>query len=217
MATRKTTKTKTVAPIVTREGNVKKNSTAQELHEAYEKILVENVSHEEIDALLSKISNEFEKKVAGALGLKEHIDALVEQGEAAIARAQAFIKARKNQSKALETFIVDTMHSAGASKIVSDTFSVTVTEREGGVEITDSEKVPEQYLVGTLTLRNLSKNEALDLAQLYEEKGAKAEIRVDKVAVKKAIKTGEEVSGCTLGKTVYPTFSGSALELPSDA
>src|SRR5581483_1415250 len=111
-----------------------------------------------------------------------------------IARLQANKKAIKTARERLESYVCRVIKARGVKALKGNTNTLSVRPSDA-VVIKDQTSVPLRFATACV---EMPAGTWLALGRAFQEAGIKAELKPDKVAIKKALKAGEDVPGCDL-------------------
>lgn len=141
-----------------------------ELTEEYDRLL--DMEGEEAEQALMVVCADLQKKAGNICKFLANCDSDVEAIKAEESRLAARRKAIENTSKKVKDYVKMQMAVHDISKIDAGTFKLSLSPSSGSVEIDDMEQLPPRF------------------------KTIVQEVKVDKTAIKAAIKSGEDVPGC---------------------
>lgn len=146
----------------------------EELLQIFENIEIDEETGELLNLeQLEEIQGEFDDK---ASNIALYIQELQAQAEAIKKKREALNDRQKsttNKAERLKTYLSDMMNRAGKTKVETDNVRISFRKSES-VDILDESLIPEEYINTKLT------------------------VTPDKVSIKKAIKSGQEILGAML-------------------
>ena len=134
----------------------------------------------ECEAEIERTADALLRKVDSFSHFLGHLDSQIDLAEKEIKRLKAREMAFANLKERLNQYAIYTMQRNNLRKLEGDTATLTLRTNQPAVEITDEESLPAKF------------------------KTIIQSLKVDKMAVKSAIKSGEEVPGARLAE---PTVS----------
>lgn len=148
------------------------------LSERYNNVLEllgdESIPEEAIKTALEEIDGDIEMKVSNGIGLLKSMQYRVENVQTEIKRLTAYKKAVEKRIETVEGVYMDGLKRMGKSSVSTSRGDMKIRKNPQSVVLTDESLIPEVY------------------------KKQKIDIITDKVAVKEALKKGEEVAGAIL-------------------
>lgn len=150
-----------------------------ELKEEYEQALsaMEGLDQETIEDSLAAIKDEIDVKAENCARWLKGVESEVNEIDLEIKRLNQMKKTRKNNIEWMRNYLKSNMIACNIKKIESPIISVTLREPLDVIEIDSPDDVPEQFKT--------------------------IEVKVNKTAIKQAIKAGEVVEGARMVKGDY--------------
>lgn len=133
-----------------------------------------DASDEAVLTTLECVQMDFNDKAVSIIKLSESLEADTSAIDSEIARLEARKKVILNRKKQLRDYLLHNMEATGISRIECPLFTATLRAGSESVEIIDESQIPDEFV--------------------------KVEIveKIDKNAIKDAIRSGKEVSGAAL-------------------
>lgn len=128
---------------------------------------------EDLTEYLDGVQLQINEKVDNIVKFRQNLTAQAEAIQTEIDRLESLKKSYTSKSESLKTYVACCMTGAGIKRIDTDIAKLYFRESQA-VEITDASKLNKKYLV------------------------TKTTVTPDKVAIKEAIKSGEQVDGAAL-------------------
>ena len=145
-------------------------STLYELGNEYEQLLMiaedPDVDPQVLSDTMEALEGEVEKKVDGCVRVMRELSASAKARREEAKRLTERARVEENNMKRIGAAVQNFMAIAGKRKLRTELFDLSIAKNPDSLVITDETKVPEQFL--------------------------KAEISVDKAAIKQAMKDGQK-------------------------
>jgi hypothetical protein len=129
---------------------------------------------ETIENTLDAVRGDFNDKAVAIIKVVENMAADTSVIDAEIERLKSRKQVMLNNQKRLRAYLLHNMEATGINKITCPLFTVSLRKGSESVEILDESLIPDQYVV----------------AEVVE--------KIDKNAIKAALKAGEEIQGAAL-------------------
>ena len=123
------------------------------------------------------IEGDFNDKALSLITVVNNMDSDADQIDKEIARLQAKKKSIQNSQNSMREYLRSNMEATGISKISCPLFTITLAAGRDMVLVTDEDKIPTDYL------------------------NIKTSVAPIKADILKALKAGESIPGCELGKS----------------
>lgn len=123
---------------------------------------------------LESIELEFNDKAVAIVKLSQALDGDTQAIDSEIKRLQGRKKTILNRREELREYLRQNMETTGVKKIECPVFSITLSKGREQVKIEDENQIPDEYMT------------------------VKTEIKPDKNAISKALKSGEEIPGASM-------------------
>lgn len=142
----------------------------------------ESVPQEDINAALSEIKDELQVKGENIIAYLQKMQDIEEQAKRRKKEIDNYLKAIANRRKRLEKAVIYSMDSMQVKSILTGKGEIKAKKNPPSVVIDDLTQIPTQY------------------------QRQKIQVDIDKVAIKAAIKAGEEVPGAHLEQDVKLSY-----------
>lgn len=135
----------------------------------------EVIDSDVLDQLKTELMEQVKDKSSDIVKYSKNRETLIDQVSDEIKKLQSFKKSLTNRQENFKNYILFCMDKLGVDKIETPNGTIKITKSEG-VVIVDKDKIPSQFVT------------------------IKQDFKEDLVAIKKAIKSGEEIEGAILEK-----------------
>lgn len=133
-----------------------------------------DVDESAIADTLQQIQMSFEEKAENIIRVYQNVEGDIDSLDKEIARLSDRKKALQNKNDRFIDYLRENMEKTGITKISCQFFSITLVEGQDVVAVEDESAIPDEFVK------------------------VKTTITPDKIAIKKALKDGLDVSGCKL-------------------
>lgn len=142
----------------------------------------ENVPQEEVNEALMAVMDDVKSKGENGINYLNSIDEAINGAKARKKKCDDYIKSLENRKKRMLKAYIEAMQQMGMKSIMTGAGELKLKKNPPALVIDDMSKIPSKF-----------------------EK-PKIEISLDKVAIKVAIKAGENVEGCHLEQAVSLSY-----------
>lgn len=145
-----------------------------EISKDYIGLLESDIEPEQLSECLDSIEDAFEEKGSNIVAVLNSLDSDVTALDNEIKRLQARKKAITGNKDRLKEYLRYNMESTGITKINHPLFNITLRKGQAKADVLDDTLIPDEFMK------------------------VKTEIKPDLVAIKKALKDGEDIPGVAL-------------------
>lgn len=136
----------------------------------------DEIPREALEDTFEAIEGEFNDKAAALVSVVNNMDSDVSELDKEIKRLQLRKKAVQNKQNSMREYLRDNMLRSGIKNIKCPLFSISCSDSTDVVVITDEDAIPDEYI---------------DVSVVS---------KVNKTAIKRALKDGDDVAGARLEK-----------------